>query len=282
MDPVGNGVYRVSGVHQSRYLAVPFRHPVDVSAEVQGKIGHVKAPLVADGLFQIGDVDAVFAHPRHEIERELVMSRRNGGVGGEDTALANGRDVVLADGCPSLLCSFFTHDFQGEEARVPLVQMKSRDSGVTEFSECSEASEPKYDLLAKPVAFITTVEMIREVSVTFTVFGKAGVEKEDGYPEAAFADDVETPGTNVHSASFDRHGRARGRFLQVFLYGPFDGFFALRSLLAQLLTEIAFAMEKRHGDHGNPQVGSRADRVPGEHPQTSAVCRHGLLKSYFH
>ncbi len=102
VNTVGDRVDPVLREHVTRDLTVLLGHAVDVVAEGERQVGHVEALLVADRIVDAAGLP-VAQHLIHQLEGELVVAGRDRGVGGEDTLLMDGLEILGRDVVSPLL-----------------------------------------------------------------------------------------------------------------------------------------------------------------------------------
>jgi hypothetical protein len=109
--------------------------------------------------------------PGDEVERELIMSCRDRRVGGEDTLLANGLYIVVANRLSSCFLYFLVQEFDGEEARMTFVHMETAQPVVAERSKHPYSADAQYHLLTQSIVFIAAIQHMGEGSISLTVLG---------------------------------------------------------------------------------------------------------------
>jgi len=93
---------------------------------------------------------------------------------------------------------------------------------------------------------------------------------------------VVAPGAEFDAAIFQGDGNASGLLGEEVFNFPFDCLFRLGAVVGKNLSKIAFAVEKRNGNHGEADIRCGANGVAGENAEAAGIARHGVLQRNFH
>ncbi len=146
MNAVGDRVYLVIGKHQTRYFSMSLGHTVDVVAEIQRQIGHVKHPIVAEYVFH----QAYLITPQHmhgHIQWEAVVPGGYRRMRGEDTLSPHRLDIVTGDHVPAGLACGFAQKLKCQQSGVPFVHVKRTDVMVPQCTKHPDATDAQHYLL---------------------------------------------------------------------------------------------------------------------------------------
>jgi hypothetical protein len=155
-------------------------------------------------------------------------------------------------------------------------------AGVAERVEHAHAADAEHELLAQSVRRVSAVELAAQRAILRAVLGRVGVEEQHRHHAALGAGDVARPRPDHDRAALDRHADRRLERTQHRVGLPARRFLALAVLRIDRLHEVAAALQQRHRDGGNPEVGERADGVAGEHAEPARVRRDPRVERDLH
>jgi hypothetical protein len=118
VTPIGDGIDHIVRKHMPSDFTVLFRHAVDVVAEIEGQVGHVKDALAIEHVGHGVERRAWAKHAFHEVEWKLIVPSGNRGMGGKHAVLTDNLDVVVRESRPTRASGLFIEQFQGEQAGV--------------------------------------------------------------------------------------------------------------------------------------------------------------------
>ena len=81
-------------------------------------------------------------HAFHEVEWKLIMTGGNRGMGGKHAVLTDDLDVVMRESRPTRASGLFIEQFQGEQAGMPLIQMKAGEGCIAERPQHTHPRSP--------------------------------------------------------------------------------------------------------------------------------------------
>ena len=113
--------------------------------------------------------------------------------------------------------------------------------------------------------------MIGQGLIVRVIVRERSVQEVHGHHMASYAEDDIAPRAESHRAAVDSYVRASGEGLQCILGRPDRVLLALVSLIVEALAKIALAVQQGHGNHRQPHVGSRPERVACQDAQAPAV-----------
>jgi len=248
-----------------------------------GAVDYLLKPFQHDEL--IAKVQRLVEHRRLVLEnrnlRRVVDAAGNGGRSMLGTSPAMRQVLAMVDRVASLpshvlitgesgtgkdLVARALHE-RGSRARAPFVPINC--AAIPE--NLLESELFGHVILPQADARVRVVELRGEPAVVRVVARVAGVEQVERHLVAPHAAQAMAPGADVHRAAREFQ-RDRGRQpLQQVLRNPLHGLFALVAVGVEALAEVAAAVEERHPDHREPEVGRRAQAVAGEHPEPAGV-----------
>ncbi|MNC84741.1 hypothetical protein D3C83_03070 [compost metagenome] len=116
--------------------------------------------------------------------------------------------------------------------------------------------------------------MVRDLAVARLIFGKVGVEQNRGHAALQMAFDHVEPPPDPHLPVLDADGNLCRQWHAAPRGIPFVRVLELAPGPVDLLAKIAFAADQRDADHGDAQVGCRAQGVAREHAEAAAIGGH--------
>ena len=158
-----------------------------------------------------------------------------------------------------------------EKGGVSFIHVVGANAAVAERLEHRHAAEPQQCFLAQPVAKITPVQVIGQGLIVRVIVRERSVQEVHGHHMASYAEDDIAPRAESHRAAVDSYVRASGEGLQCILGRPDRVLLALVSLIVEALAKIALAVQQGHGNHRQPHIGSRPERVACQDAQAPAV-----------
>src|SRR5207245_9171356 len=84
-------------------------------------------------------------------------------------------NVLAADGRTASLQGLFGEKFQGEERRVPLIHVVTREVVVTQSAQDPNAPDSQHHFLAKAIVRVASIERARKVSIRNGIGGQLGI-----------------------------------------------------------------------------------------------------------
>ena len=282
MNTVRNGVDMVAREHVLRHFPVLLGDAVHVLAQAERQERHVQAVFARNVLEHVEGND-LSEHLLHDGVGELVMARLDGGVGREHAEVPHAGDVPHRPFIPDAFdVALETEEqFEGEEARMPLVQMILLD---VEFEglEHANASHAEDHLLLDAVDAVAAVELVGDAPVLCRVLLEVGVQEENRHFAARRAYHPVEPGLDVNVAAFDLNPDFLRHERHVLGGVPDHGFFPLPAVGVDILGKISLAGYKGNGDQGQVQIGRGLDGVAGQDPEAAAVGGDIVLHADLH
>jgi len=210
------------------------------------------------------------------------MAGRDWRMGSEHTLLTDGLHIVVGEGGPTGALGLLVQQFQGQQAGMPLIQMKAGEGCIAERPQHTYPTDPEQDFLAQPIMGIAAIQDIGQRAVPGRIVRQISIQKIHRYGAATDATHRVVPGAEVHGPPFDGDSSSRRHFMHKVIDGPGRRLLVLPATLIQALVKIPLAVQERYCHHGYFEVGRGANRIARQDAQSAAVCGHAHLQTDLH
>ncbi len=154
---------------------------------------------------------------------------------------------------------------------MSFVEVEGAQIIVSQIPKHPQPSYPEDQLLKKPVALISSVELPGELAILRAVAIEICIQEVDREGEPSVTDKIMYPGADPKLAPLHVEGDLIGEKLQELLRLPFHGALLLPSLPGKFLIKISLSVEQCYSHHGNSQIGGTLEDIPRKNPEASGV-----------
>jgi hypothetical protein len=193
-------------------------------------------------------------HLCHQSARKLIVSRGNGCVGREDTLLPYHVDVRFGRRSEVGSAEALLKQGEREKGGMAFIQMENSDIGVSQLAENLDSTDSKDRFLAKAIASVTAIEVVRQVAVPLAVFRAVRIQEINWNVVDSRSFDPIPPCPNSYWSPLEDDGSSRVHQLRVSSRIPWHRRFALVAGMVERLAKVALPVNKRNPDHWDMQV----------------------------